>query len=159
MTLSPLTAVSPIDGRYANKIEMLRPIFSEYGLIRYRVYIEVEWLKALAMDVGITEINRFTKDTIEQLDNLVIQFSEADAERVKDIEKTTNHDVKAVEYFIKEKIVNNAELINVEEFIHFACTSEDINNLCHGLMLKDCRKQILIPFAETLVEALSHLAE
>ncbi|MCH9698301.1 MAG: adenylosuccinate lyase [Gammaproteobacteria bacterium] len=159
MTLSPLTAVSPIDGRYADKIEMLRPIFSEFGLIRYRVYIEVEWLKALAQDVGIQEINRFTKETIEQLDNLVLDFSEADAQRVKDIEKTTNHDVKAVEYFIKEKIVDNAELVNVQEFIHFACTSEDINNLCHALMLRDCRKQVLLPFAETLLEALLHLAD
>ena len=139
MTMSPLTAISPIDGRYANKVDMLRPIFSEYGLIRYRVYVEVEWLKALANEPEITEIATFTTLTVKQLDALVHNFSEADATRVKEIESTTNHDVKAVEYFIKEKIVDNAELANVEEFIHFACTCEDINNLCHALMLRDCR--------------------
>ncbi len=159
MTLSSLTAVSPIDGRYAQKVDLLRPIFSEYGLIRYRVFIEVEWLKALANEDAIAEINRFTNATIEQLDALVQNFSETDAERVKQIESTTNHDVKAVEYFIKENIVDNAELANVEEFIHFACTSEDINNLCHALMLRDCRNQALLPFAETVIEALNHLAK
>lgn len=158
MTMSPLTAISPIDGRYANKVDMLRPIFSEYGLIRYRVYVEVEWLKALANEPAISEVAAFTKPTLQQLDALVQNFSEADATRVKQIENTTNHDVKAVEYFIKENIVDNAELAKVEEFIHFACTSEDINNLCHALMLRDCRQQALSPFAETLIEALNHLA-
>ncbi len=158
MTMSPLTAISPIDGRYANKVDMLRPIFSEYGLIRYRVYVEVEWLKALANEPAISEVAAFTKQALEHLDALVQNFSEADANRVKEIESTTNHDVKAVEYFIKENIVDNAELANVEEFIHFACTSEDINNLCHALMLRDCRQQALLPFAETLIEALNHLA-
>lgn len=158
MTLSPLTAISPIDGRYASKVDLLRPIFSEYALIRYRVYIEVEWLKAVANENAITEVNPFTIATIEKLDSLVNNFSKADAERVKQIEATTNHDVKAVEYFLKENIVDNAELSHAQEFIHFACTSEDINNLCHALMLKDCRSQVLLPFAETLIEAINHLA-
>jgi len=158
MNLSPLTAISPIDGRYASKVDLLRPIFSEYALIRYRIYIEIEWLKALAGDDAITEISPFTEATIKQLDNLVSNFSVADAERVKQIEATTNHDVKAVEYYIKEYIADNAELFHVQEFIHFACTSEDINNLCHALMLRDCRNQAVLPFAETLIEALAHLA-
>ncbi|HFD12765.1 MAG TPA: adenylosuccinate lyase [Crenotrichaceae bacterium] len=158
MTLSPLTAVSPIDGRYANKIDLLRPIFSEYGLIRYRVYIEIEWLKALAGESAITEVPPFSKETVAQLDALANNFSEADADRVKQIEATTNHDVKAVEYFIKENIVANSELASVEEFIHFACTSEDINNLCHALILKDCRSKVLLPFAKNLIDALNQLA-
>jgi adenylosuccinate lyase len=155
---SPLTALSPIDGRYAAKVDLLRPIFSEFGLIRYRVYVEIEWLKALAKQPNITEVPAFSKSAIAHLNALVNQFSETDAARVKTIESTTNHDVKAVEYFIKEKIIDNTELANVEEFIHFACTSEDINNLCHALMLKDCRLQVLLPFSETITQALNQLA-
>jgi adenylosuccinate lyase len=159
MTMSSLTAISPIDGRYSDKVDLLRPIFSEYGLIRYRVYVEVEWLKALANEPAITEVALLSQPALEQLDALVKNFSEADASRVKQIESTTNHDVKAVEYFIKESIADNAELAKVEEFIHFACTSEDINNLCHVLMLRDCRQQALLPFSETVIEALNHLAK
>ncbi len=158
MTMSSLTAISPIDGRYSDKVDLLRPIFSEFGLIRYRVYVEVEWLKALANEPAITEVALLSESALEQLDALVKNFSQTDASRVKQIERTTNHDVKAVEYFIKESIANNAELAKVEEFIHFACTSEDINNLCHALMLRDCRQQALLPFSETVIEALSHLA-
>jgi adenylosuccinate lyase len=152
------TAITPIDGRYSDKVDLLRPIFSEFGLIRYRVYVEVEWLKALANEPAITEVALLSESALEQLDALVKNFSQTDASRVKQIERTTNHDVKAVEYFIKESIANNAELAKVEEFIHFACTSEDINNLCHALMLRDCRQQALLPFSETVIEALSHLA-
>jgi adenylosuccinate lyase len=158
MTMSSLTAISPIDGRYSDKVDLLRPIYSEFGLIRYRVYVEVEWLKALANEPAITEVALLSESALEQLDALVKNFSQTDASRVKQIERTTNHDVKAVEYFIKESIANNAELAKVEEFIHFACTSEDINNLCHALMLRDCRQQALLPFSETVIEALSHLA-
>ncbi|MEE9345488.1 MAG: adenylosuccinate lyase [Methylococcales bacterium] len=158
MTMSSLTAISPIDGRYSDKVDLLRPIFSEFGLIRYRVYVEVEWLKALANEPAITEVALLSEPALEQLDALVKNFSQTDALRVKQIERTTNHDVKAVEYFIKESIADNAELAKVEEFIHFACTSEDINNLCHALMLRDCRQQALLPFSETVIEALSHLA-
>ncbi|MEE9411863.1 MAG: adenylosuccinate lyase [Methylococcales bacterium] len=158
MTMSSLTAISPIDGRYTDKVDLLRPIFSEYGLIRYRVYVEVEWLKALANEPAITEVVLLSQPALEQLDALVKNFSEADASRVKQIESTTNHDVKAVEYFIKESIADNDELNKVEEFIHFACTSEDINNLCHVLMLRDCRQQVLSPLSETVIAALNHLA-
>ncbi|MEE9426434.1 MAG: adenylosuccinate lyase [Methylococcales bacterium] len=159
MTMSSLTAISPIDGRYSDKVDLLRPIFSEYGLIRYRVYVEIEWLKALANEPTITEVALLSQPALEQLDALVKNFSEDDAARVKQIESTTNHDVKAVEYFIKEAIADNAELAKVKEFIHFACTSEDINNLCHVLMLRDCRQQALLPFSETVIEALNHLAK
>lgn len=158
MTMSSLTAISPIDGRYSDKVDLLRPIFSEYGLIRYRVYVEVEWLKALANDPTITEVALLSQPALEQLDALVKNFSETDASRVKKIESTTNHDVKAVEYFIKESIADNTELAQVEEFIHFACTSEDINNLCHVLMLRDCRQQALLPLSETVMDALGDLA-
>lgn len=139
MTNFALTAISPIDGRYANKVEDLRPIFSEYGLIRFRVLVEVRWLQALAKHPLITEVQTFSATADELLNNIIDQFSESDAQRVKDIEKTTNHDVKAVEYLLKEKIAGNAELEKVSEFIHFACTSEDINNLSYALMLKEGR--------------------
>lgn len=138
-----LTALSPIDGRYASKVEQLRPIFSEYGLIRYRVQVEVRWLQALAQQAKIVEVSAFSETTNQQLEDIIRDFSKADAERIKDIEKTTNHDVKAVEYFLKEKIAGNAELEQVGEFIHFACTSEDINNLSYGLMLKEGREVVL----------------
>ena len=138
-----LTAISPIDGRYANKVEELRPVFSEYGLIRFRVLVEVQWLQALANHPLIVEVSPFSDSATQLLNNIVSDFSEADAQRVKDIEKTTNHDVKAVEYLLKEKIAGCAELENVSEFIHFACTSEDINNLSYALMLKEGREVIL----------------
>jgi len=143
MTNFALTAISPIDGRYADKVNALRPIFSEYGLIRFRVEVEVRWLQALAQHAKITEVSPFSDAANQLLNNIVSNFSEADAQRVKDIEKTTNHDVKAVEYLLKEKIAGNAELEKVSEFIHFACTSEDINNLSYGLMLKEGRAVIL----------------
>lgn len=138
-----LTAISPIDGRYGNKVDALRPIFSEYGLIRYRVEVEVRWLQALAAQAEIIEVPAFSDEAHKILNAIVSEFSEADAEAVKNIEKTTNHDVKAVEYFLKQKIQHNAELTAVNEFIHFACTSEDINNLSYALMLKDGRSLIL----------------
>lgn len=157
MTNFALTAISPIDGRYANKVEDLRPIFSEYGLIRFRVLVEVRWLQALAKHPLITEVQAFSATADELLNNIIDQFSEADAQRVKDIEKTTNHDVKAVEYLLKEKIAGNAELEKVSEFIHFACTSEDINNLSYALMLKEGRVVIQNQISEC-IGALKKLA-
>jgi adenylosuccinate lyase len=142
MTHFALTALSPIDGRYADKVEALRPIFSEYGLIRFRVLVEVRWLQALAVHPLIPEVAPFSAAAHELLNAIVSDFSLIDAQRVKDIEKTTNHDVKAVEYLLKEKIAGCAELVQVSEFIHFACTSEDINNLSYALMLQAGRKVI-----------------
>lgn len=153
-----LTAISPIDGRYANKVDALRPIFSEYGLIRYRVEVEVRWLQALAAQADITEVPKLSNDATKLLNNIVDNFSEADAQAIKDIEKTTNHDVKAVEYFLKEKIKDNAELQNVSEFIHFACTSEDINNLSYALMLKAGHSLMLVEI-ETIITAIKQLAQ
>lgn len=143
MTNFALTAISPIDGRYADKVTALRPIFSEYGLIRFRVLVEVRWLQALASHPQIVEVSPFSDTATQLLNSIVSDFSEADAQRVKDIEKTTNHDVKAVEYLLKEKIAGCAELEKVSEFFHFACTSEDINNLSYALMLKEGRAAIL----------------
>ena len=131
-----LTAISPVDGRYANKTAPLKAIFSEYGLIKARVRVEIAWLFALAKHPEITEVPAFSKQDSEFLKVLLTNFSEADAARIKDIERSTNHDVKAVEYFLKEKTASNKVLAAVSEFIHFACTSEDINNLSHALMLK-----------------------
>ncbi|MDH5777525.1 MAG: lyase family protein, partial [Gammaproteobacteria bacterium] len=127
MELSTLTAISPVDGRYGSKTGDLRPIFSEFGLIRQRVIVEIQWLKALAANKMIAEAAPLSDKAIKFLDDLASQFSEEDAQRIKDIESTTNHDVKAVEYFLKEKIADNKELNAINEFIHFACTSEDIN--------------------------------
>ncbi len=143
MTNFALTAISPIDGRYADKVEALRPVFSEYGLIRFRVQVEVRWLQALATHPQITEVSPLSDNANQLLNSIVKHFSEADAQRVKDIEKTTNHDVKAVEYLLKEKIAGCAELEKISEFIHFACTSEDINNLSYALMLKEGRAAIM----------------
>ena len=143
MSYFTLTAISPIDGRYANKVEDLRPIFSEFGLIRYRVLVEIRWLQALAKQPKIVEVNPFSVPANQVLEHIVSHFAEADARRIKDIEKTTNHDVKAVEYFLKEKISGIDELEQVSEFIHFACTSEDINNLSYALMLKEGREVML----------------
>ena len=152
-----LTAISPIDGRYAGKVEELRPIFSEYGLIRFRVQVEVRWLQALANHPLVAEVSSFSDSANELLNSIVSDFSETDAQRVKDIEKTTNHDVKAVEYLLKEKIAGNAELQKVSEFIHFACTSEDINNLSYALMLQEGRAVIVAQMNE-LIAAIKAIA-
>jgi adenylosuccinate lyase len=157
MTHSPLTAISPIDGRYADKLTHFRPIFSEYGLIRLRVLVEVRWLQALAAHPGIPEIPPFSDAAQTLLNEIVDDFSEDDAQLVKDIEKTTNHDVKAVEYFLKERISGFSELENIAEFIHFACTSEDINNLAYALMLKEGR-DVLLPQITACIEAIKHIA-
>jgi adenylosuccinate lyase len=158
MELSTLTAVSPVDGRYGSKTEDLRPIFSEYGLIRHRVAVEVRWLKALAALPQIPEVPELSGHAANLLDAIVEKFQIADAERVKNIERTTNHDVKAVEYFLKEHIAGNAELAAVSEFIHFACTSEDINNLAHALMIREGRGQVLLPQMDDLIAAVRDLA-
>ncbi|MEI7796404.1 MAG: adenylosuccinate lyase [Methylococcaceae bacterium] len=158
MTHTTLTAISPIDGRYADKVDELRPIFSEYGLIRFRVQVEICWLQALANQAEIVEVSPFSDGANQQLNDIFTHFSEADALRVKAIEKTTNHDVKAVEYFLKEKIAGNAELEKVSEFIHFACTSEDINNLSYALMLKAGRAVILAQI-EAVISSLTKLAK
>ena len=157
MTHTTLTAISPIDGRYSDKVDELRPIFSEYGLIRFRVQVEVRWLQALANQAEIVEVSTFSDCANQHLENIISHFSETDALRVKAIEKTTNHDVKAVEYFLKEKISGNAELEKVSEFIHFACTSEDINNLSYALMLKAGRTVILTQI-EAVISSLTKLA-
>ena len=158
MQLSTLTAVSPIDGRYGSKTEALRPIFSEYGLIHHRVTVEVRWLQALSRHPGIGEVPPFSDAANALLDGIVADFGEADALRIKEIERTTNHDVKAVEYFLKERIAGNAELEAVSEFIHFACTSEDINNLSHALMLRAGREQVLLPELDRVIEDIRALA-
>ncbi|WP_006788750.1 adenylosuccinate lyase [Thiorhodospira sibirica] len=158
MNLSALTAVSPIDGRYASKTAALRPMFSEYGLMRYRVLVEVEWLKALAAEPQIKEVSALSVAAQTTLDGIVADFSEADAQRIKAIEATTNHDVKAVEYFLKERIAGHAELAAVSEFLHFACTSEDINNLAYALMLRDGRDQVLLPLMDGLMADIKTLA-
>ncbi len=158
MELTSLTAVSPVDGRYGRKTETLRPIFSEYGLIRHRVLVEVRWLQALAAHPGIAEVPALSEHASNMLDAIAANFSEEDAQRVKNIERTTNHDVKAVEYFLKEKIAGNAELDAVSEFIHFACTSEDINNLAHAQMLREARGQVLLPQLDEIIRAVTALA-
>ncbi|WP_066964489.1 adenylosuccinate lyase [Microbulbifer sp. Q7] len=157
--LSALTAVSPIDGRYESKTASLRDIFSEYGLIRARVEVEVRWLQQLARHEKIAEVKPFTGDSNQVLDDIVAQFSVQDAERIKEIERTTNHDVKAVEYFLKEKVQGNEQLAAVSEFIHFACTSEDINNLSHALMLRAGRDQVLLPAMNQIVNEIATLAK
>jgi adenylosuccinate lyase len=159
MELSQLTAVSPLDGRYGGTTAELRPIFSEFGLIRYRITVEVRWLRCLARHPGISEVPRFSEDADCLLDTIVTKFDDAAARRVKEIERTTGHDVKAIEYFLKERIRGNAELEAVSEFIHFACTSEDINNLSHALMLRDARERCLLPQIDQLIGALRTLAE
>jgi adenylosuccinate lyase len=158
MELSSLTALSPIDGRYASKTETLRPIFSEYGLIRHRVVVEVRWLQALAAHEDIKEVPLLSAHAERVLNDIIDKFSEQDAQRVKNIESTTNHDVKAVEYFLKEKITGNKELEAISEFIHFACTSEDINNLAYALMLREARNQSLLPLLDEVINVISELA-
>jgi adenylosuccinate lyase len=156
--LSSLTALSPLDGRYASKCDALRPFLSEFGLIHARVTVEVRWLQALANHAEITEIQPFSADTNTALDAIVAKFSEDDANRIKEIERTTNHDVKAVEYFLKEKIAHIVELKDAGEFIHFACTSEDINNLSHALMLKSGR-DVLMTSMKNILDSIAKLAE
>jgi adenylosuccinate lyase len=158
MELNALTALSPLDGRYGGKTSPLRDFFSEYALIKYRVIVEIEWLKALAAEPAIAEVPAFSAEAIALLDGIADHFSVADAERVKAIEATTNHDVKAVEYFLKEKTKASSEIAAVSEFIHFACTSEDINNLSHALMLKGARDAVLLPALEKLIARLTELA-
>ena len=158
MTLTALTALSPLDGRYAAKVESLRVHFSEYGLIRNRIRVEIEWLKALAAASAIGECPTFSGATIAELDDVVASFSVADAEAIKTIEARTNHDVKAMEYWLKERLASNAEVMRVSEFIHFGCTSEDINNVSHALMLKDAVAGTLVPELERLIKRLRELA-
>jgi len=156
MQVTPLTALSPLDGRYAGKTADLRPIFSEYGLIKARVTVEVRWLQMLAANNGINEVPAFSSQANAFLDTIVTGFSEDDANRVKSIEATTNHDVKAVEYFLKEKVAENSELAAISEFFHFACTSEDINNLSYALMLKEARDTVLVPAIDGIIESISN---
>ena len=158
MELSSLTAVSPVDGRYGRATTDLRLIFSEYGLIRHRVLVEVRWLQMLSNHTGIPEVPTFSEHAMNVLNHLVERFDEEDAQRIKAIERTTNHDVKAVEYFIKEKIAGNDELEAVSEFIHFACTSEDINNLSHALMLSESRTQSVLPKMDEIIDAMTQLS-
>ena len=156
--LGALTALSPLDGRYAAKVDLLRPHFSEYGLIHARLRVEIEWLKALAADPHFTEIPAFSTATIAELDGLVNNFTASDAAEVKGIEATTNHDVKALEYWIKDKTKANAEVTKVSEFIHFACTSEDINNLSHALMCKGAREEVMLPVLDKVIAKLTEMA-
>jgi adenylosuccinate lyase len=157
-TLTKLSALSPLDGRYYGKVDALRKYFSEFGLIRFRVLIEIEWLKALGAEKGIQEIAPLSAETIAQLDALNANFSEADAHAIKAIESTTNHDVKAVEYWLREKLAAIPETAKSLEFIHFACTSEDINNLSHALMLKSARDTVMLPALQVLIGRLKNLA-
>jgi len=158
MELSPLTAISPIDGRYAGKTTQLRTVFSEYGLIYHRVLVEVRWIQALSRHPDIAEVPSFSKTANAMLESIIDDFDEQHAQRIKDIEKTTNHDVKAVEYFLKEAVASSDELSRVSEFFHFACTSEDINNLSHALMLKTGRDQILLPVLGQIIDSIKELA-
>jgi adenylosuccinate lyase len=159
MMLSELTAISPIDGRYGSKTSALRAICSEFGLIRCRVQVEVEWLLHLAAQADIPEVSAFSEEEISFLRAIVEHFSEDDAREIKTIERTTNHDVKAVEYFLKSRLVNHANLSKFQEFVHFACTSEDINNLSHGLQLHTARTEVLLPVMQEVVEALAALSQ
>jgi adenylosuccinate lyase len=158
MELSPIIALSPLDGRYAEKMGNLRAHFSEYGLIKNRVRVEVAWLKALALEPGIPELKPFSPETIAELNSVVAHFSEDDAQAVKEIEARTNHDVKAMEYWLKQRFSANQEVVKSSEFIHFACTSEDINNLSHALMLKEARDEVLLPKLDQVIARLRLLA-
>src|SRR5688500_10401615 len=158
MATDPLLALSPLDGRYAAKAAPLGPIFSESGLMRRRVLIEAEWLIALSDEPGIPEVPRFSEDARRVLRELATAFSLADAQRIKAIEAETNHDVKAIEYFVKERLRGHAELAPALEFVHFACTSEDINNLAYALMLRDAREAVLLPALDGTIATLRALA-
>jgi adenylosuccinate lyase len=159
MELTPLNALSPLDGRYQSKVDALRPYFSESALIKYRAKVELAWLKALAAESSIQEVAPFSASTLQQLDDAISNFSEQDAAQVKAIEATTNHDVKALEYWLKDKFSGNSEVHKATEFIHFACTSEDINNLSHGLMLRDAREQVMLPMLQQLIDKLTTMAQ
>ena len=159
LELNELTAISPVDGRYGSKTAALRDLFSEYGLIKHRVLVEIRWFQALAAHSEISEVPALDNDAQLVLNNIADNFSLADAERIKTIESTTNHDVKAVEYFLKEKIKGNAILEASTEFLHFACTSEDINNLSHGLMLKAGRDQVLLPAMDEIIDLLTQQSQ
>lgn len=158
MELTSLNAISPIDGRYGSKTNVLRRSVSEYGLLRMRVIVEVRWLQALAKHPQIIEVPALSNEACALLDQLADNFSEADAQAIKDIEKTTNHDVKAVEYFIKNKMADNTELAAISEFVHFACTSEDINNLSHALMLREALEEGIVPELKNVIKAVQDLA-
>ena len=158
MALTPLNALSPLDGRYQAKMDPLRACFSEYALIRHRTLVEVEWLKALAAEPTLKEIAPFSVDTLKELDAAIASFSETEAAQVKAIEVRTNHDVKALEYWMKERFDGDSEIHTASEFIHFACTSEDINNLAHGLMLKAARDNVMMPMLDKLIARLTELA-
>ena len=158
MKLSALTALSPIDGRYGKKTAELRPYVSEYGLIHHRIIIEIEWLKALAAQPDIAEVPAFSQDALDFLKSIKTDFNETEAQRVKDIESKINHDVKAIEYYIKEKLEAFDELNAISEFVHFACTSEDINNLSHALMLKGANENILFPAMDGIIDTIADLS-
>ncbi|MDO9314548.1 MAG: lyase family protein, partial [Burkholderiaceae bacterium] len=157
MNLSPLTALSPLDGRYAAKVAPLRALLSEYGLMHRRVQVEVEWFIALS-DAGLPEFAPLSAAARSQLRAKVAGFSEADAQAIKDIERTTNHDVKAVEYWLKAQFAGTPELLAASEFVHFACTSEDINNTSHALMLQAARAEVLLPTLDQLIAVMTGLA-
>ncbi len=158
MTFQTICALSPLDGRYHAKTSALRPYFSEFALIRYRVIVEIEWLKALSNESLIGEVSPFSANTVGRLENLIKNFLVTDAEAIKAIEASTNHDVKAVEYWLKETFSQYSDIANVIEFIHFACTSEDINNLSHGLMLKNSRDEVMLPMLHALIDKLQTMA-
>lgn len=158
MALTPLNALSPLDGRYQSKLDPLRQHFSEYALIKYRALVEIEWLKALATEPALKEIMAFSTDTTKELDHVINNFSEAEAAQVKAIEARTNHDVKALEYWLKERFSSNREISNASEFIHFACTSEDINNLSHALMLRTARDEVMLPMLDKLITRLTDIS-
>lgn len=159
MELTPLNALCPLDGRYQSKVDPLRSYFSEYALIKHRALVEIEWLKALAALPEIEEIKPFSQETIKELDDAIANFGEIDASQVKAIEARTNHDVKALEYWLKEKFDSNSEIKKAGEFIHFACTSEDINNLSHALMLKGARNKVMLPFLNNLIARMTELSQ
>ena len=156
--INPISALSPLDGRYAATAEPLRPIFSEYGLMKARVRVELEWLKALAAAPQIREVPPFSADTLAEIDRVIAGFDLENAAEVKAIEATTNHDVKAIEYWLKNRFANNAEIAAVNEFIHFACTSEDINNLSHALMLRQARDEVIVPKLNEIAAKLQQMA-
>ena len=158
MSLSTLTALSPLDGRYRSKVAPLADCFSEFALIRYRVRVELEWLLALAADPAIFEVAALPALVLERLSSLLAQFDVHDAEAVKAIEARTNHDVKAIEYWLRERLADTPEITRIAQFIHFACTSEDINNLCHALMLRDSRERVMLPALDQLAGKLADLA-
>ena len=158
MSLTTLPALSPLDGRYSGQAEALRDIFSEYGLMKARIKVELEWLKMLAAEPGVEEVKPFSEATIREIDDVIANFSVQHGEEVKAIEARTNHDVKAIEYWLKERLSGNPEVMAASEFIHFACTSEDINNLSHALMLKTARNTVMLPGLDEVITKLSTLS-